>query len=101
MSKSSMPAMIATLLITAVAHNTAFAQSPDYQANQLIGHLAKTQRAVRVQTNNSLSRNAVRHNRLTGINSYCHFEHRETDPDPRVRLQVARDCKWYEDDTSD
>jgi hypothetical protein len=101
MSKSSRPTMIATLLITGFVHNTAFAQTADYQSHQLVNRLAKTERAVRVQPNNTLGRNAVRRNRMAGINSYCRFDHRETDPDPRVRLQLARDCKWYEDDTSD
>jgi hypothetical protein len=63
--------------------------------------VAKTQRTkeVHIQPNNTLSRNAVRRNRVTQINSYCRFEHGETDPDSRVRLQLARDCKGYEDDT--
>jgi hypothetical protein len=29
---------------------------------------------------------------------YCHFHHGETDPDPRVRLQLVRDCRYWEDD---
>ena len=64
--------------------------------------VAKTPRPkeVRVQHNNSLNHNAVTRS-PTQINSYCRFEHGETDPDPRVRLELARDCRWYEDDTSD
>jgi hypothetical protein len=100
-SKNSMPAMIATLLIAAFLHNTAFAQTANYQPYQSTGRLAKTQRTVRVQPKNILSHNAASRNRVTQINSYCHFEHGETDPDRRVRLQLARDCKIYEDDTSD
>ena len=101
MSKNSMPAMIATLLIAAFVHNTAFAQAANYQPYQSTGRLAKTQRTVRIQPKNTLRHNAVSRNRVTQINSYCRFEHGETDPDPRVRLELARDCRWYEDDTSD
>jgi hypothetical protein len=60
--------------------------------------VAKTQRTkeVRVQPNiNSLSHNAVTRS-PTQINSYCRFEHGETDPDPRIRLQLARDCREHE-----
>jgi hypothetical protein len=31
-------------------------------------------------------------------NSYCRFHHREADPDPRVWLQIVRDCKHWEID---
>jgi hypothetical protein len=64
--------------------------------------VAKTQRPkeVRVQANNSLSHNAVRRS-PTQINSYCRFEHGETDPDPRIRLQLARDCREHELDHSE
>jgi hypothetical protein len=62
--------------------------------------VAKTQQTkeVRIQPDNILSRNAVRRTRVTLINSYCRFGHGETDPDRRVRLQLARDCKWYEEE---
>jgi hypothetical protein len=62
--------------------------------------VAKTERTreVHIQPSNSLSHNAVSSNHGNQINSYCRFEHRETDPDPRVRLQLARDCRWYEED---
>jgi hypothetical protein len=65
--------------------------------------MAKTSRTkeVRVQPNNSLSRNAVSRNPVTWINSYCRFEHGETDPDPKVRLQLARDCREHELDHSE
>jgi hypothetical protein len=58
---------------------------------------AKTQRPkeVRVQPNNSVSHNAVRRS-PTQINSYCRFDRGETDPDPRIRLQLARDCRDWE-----
>jgi hypothetical protein len=101
MSKNSMPAMIATLLIAAFVHNTAFAQAANYPPYRLVGHLAKTQRTVPVQRKNTVSHNAASRKRVTQINSYCRYEHGETDPDPRVRLELARDCRWYEEDTSD
>jgi hypothetical protein len=101
MSKNSMPALIATLLIATFVDNTAFAQAANYQPYRLVGHPAKPQRAVRIQPKNTLSHNAVSRNRVTQISSYCRFEHGEKDPDPRVRLQLARDCRFYEEDTSD
>jgi hypothetical protein len=60
--------------------------------------VAKTQRPkeVRAQHNNSLSHNSVSSNPVTQINSYCRFEHGETDPDPRIRLQLARDCREHD-----
>jgi hypothetical protein len=101
MSKNSMAPLVATLLIAAFVHDTAFAQAADHQPHQLVGRLAKIQRTVRVQPKNILSHNAVSRHRVTQISSYCRFEHGEKDPDPRVRLQLARDCRFYEDDTSD
>jgi hypothetical protein len=99
MSKNSTPAMIATLLIAAFVHNTAFAQATNYPPYRLVGHLAKTQRSVPVQRKNTVSHNAASRKRVTQINSNCRYG--ETDPDPRVRLELARDCKWYEEDSSD
>jgi hypothetical protein len=53
---------------------------------------------LRVQQNNSLSHNnAASLNPATQINSHCRFEHGETDPDPRIRLQLARDCREHEE----
>jgi hypothetical protein len=59
--------------------------------------LAKTPRTkeVRVQRNNTVSHNAVNRS-PTQINSYCHFDRGETDPDPRIRFQLARDCRDWE-----
>ena len=59
--------------------------------------VAKTQRPkeVRVQPNNSLSHNAVSRS-PRGINLYCRFDRGETDPDPRIRFQLARDCREWE-----
>jgi hypothetical protein len=99
MSKNSIPLTIATLLIAAFVHNTAFAQAANYQPYQSTGRLAKTPRTVRIQPKNTVSHNAARRKRVTQINSNCRYG--ETDPDPRVRLELARDCKWYEEDSSD
>jgi hypothetical protein len=99
MSKNNMPLTIATLLIATFVHNTAFAQAANYQPYQSTGRLAKTPRTVRIQPKNTVSHNAATRKRVTQINSYCRYG--ETDPDPRVRLELARDCKWYEEDTSD
>jgi hypothetical protein len=54
--------------------------------------VAKTQRTKGVR------RNAVIRTRVTQINSYCRFVHGETDPGRRVRFQLARDCKWYQEE---
>jgi hypothetical protein len=52
---------------------------------------------VRVQPNNSLSRNPV-----AQINaSYCRFEHGENDPDHRIRFQLVRDCRDHEGNESE
>ena len=66
--------------------------------------VAKTQRTkeVRIQPNNSLSRNSVSRNPVAQINaSYCRFEHGETDPDPRIRFQLVRDCRDHENNESE
>jgi hypothetical protein len=62
--------------------------------------IAKTQRTreVRVQSNNALRHNSVSPNPAAQIKSFCRFEHGETDPDPRIRLQLVRDCKFNEED---
>ena len=59
--------------------------------------VAKTQRPkeVRVQHSNSLNHNVVTRS-PAGINLYCRFDHGETDPDPRIRFQLARDCRDWE-----
>jgi hypothetical protein len=77
-----MKTLITTLALTAILATSA---------------VAKTQRPkeVRVQPNNSVSHNAVRRS-PTQINSYCRFDRGETDPDPRIRLQLARDCRDWE-----
>jgi hypothetical protein len=75
-------------LITALAVTAIFATSA----------VAKTARTkeVRVHPNtNTLSHNAVRRS-PTQINSYCRFDRGETDPDPRIVLQLHRDCRDWE-----
>jgi hypothetical protein len=74
MSKNSMPLTIATLLIAAFVHNTAFAQAANYQPYQSTGRLAMTQRTVGVQPKNTLSHHAASRKRMTQINSYCRRE---------------------------
>jgi hypothetical protein len=66
--------------------------------------VAKTQRTkeVRIQPNTSVSRNSVSRNPVARINaSYCRFEHREHDPDPRVRFELVRDCRDHENNESE
>ena len=62
--------------------------------------VAKTQRtrAAHVQPNNTVSHNSVSHNSNSGtmLNHNCRFHDGETDPDPRIRLQLVRDCRDYE-----
>jgi hypothetical protein len=75
-------------LITALAVTAILATSA-------IGKTART-KDVRVHPNtNTLSHNAVRRS-PTQINSYCRFEYGETDPDPRIVLQLHRDCREHE-----
>jgi hypothetical protein len=64
--------------------------------------VAKTQRhkEVRVQPNNSVSRNAMTRS-PTQINSYCRFDRGETDPDRRIVLQLHRDCRDWELDEAE
>jgi len=58
--------------------------------------LAKNERTIteRPRPNNSVPLTSVNHHN----NSYCRFHHREADPDPRVWLQIVRDCKHWEID---
>jgi hypothetical protein len=60
--------------------------------------VAKTQRTkeVRLQPNNSLSHNSVSRNPVAQLNHNCRFHNGQTDPDPRVRLQLVRDCRFWE-----
>jgi hypothetical protein len=53
--------------------------------------IAKTERTARPHPNNSMTRISAAHR----YDFYCHHL---TDPDPRVRLQLVRDCRYWEDD---
>ena len=59
--------------------------------------VAKTQRtrAAHIQHNNSVSHNSVSTLREM-LNHNCRFHDGETDPDPRIRLQLVRDCREHE-----
>jgi len=62
--------------------------------------VAKTERtrAAHIQANNAVSHNSANRNTVTQLNaSYCRFHNGETDPDPRIRLQLARDCREFEE----
>jgi hypothetical protein len=76
-------------LITALAVTAILASSA----------IAKTQRtrAAHAQPNNGVSRNIVSHNSATMLNHNCRFHDGENDPDPRIRLQLVRDCREYEE----
>ena len=77
-------------LITGLAVTAILATSADAQTRRT--------KEVRIQHNNSLSRNAVSSNPVTHIRaSHCHFHHGEADPDPQVRLYMTRDCKEHEE----
>jgi hypothetical protein len=82
-----MKTLITALAVTAILTTSVVAQTTRNRNKE-----------VRVQPNNSLSHNAVSPSPVAQIKSYCRFEHGETDPDPRIRLQLARDCKIYEED---
>ena len=61
---------------------------------------AQTRRTkeVRIQPNNSLSRNSVSRNPVNVVKaSHCHFHHGEADPDPQVRLYMTRDCNEHQE----
>jgi hypothetical protein len=51
--------------------------------------VAKTERtkAVHIQANNAGTQ---------VNNAYCQFRHAHADPDPRIRLQILRDCRFWE-----
>jgi hypothetical protein len=77
-----MKTLITALAATAILATSAVAKTPRHKE-------------VRVQPNNSLSHNAVSRS-PRGINLYCRFDRGETDPDPRIRFQLARDCRDWE-----
>jgi len=80
-----MKTLITALAVTAILTTSVVAQTPRNRTKE-----------VRVQHNNAVSHNSVSRNPVTQINSYCRFEHGETDPDPRIRFQLARDCREHE-----
>ena len=47
-------------------------------------------KAVRAQANNSV----VQGNQVNS--AFCQYHHAHADPDPRIRLQLLRDCRSYE-----
>jgi hypothetical protein len=58
--------------------------------------IAKTERT---KTARPHPNNSVFHTSATQLNgSYCHFRHREAEPDHRVWLQLVRDCQHWESD---
>jgi hypothetical protein len=63
---------------------------------------AKTQRTkeARIQAN-SVSYNSVNRSSGTQLNHNCRFPDGETDPDPRIRLQLVRDCRDHENSDSE
>jgi hypothetical protein len=77
-----MKTLITALAVTAILATSAVAKTPRHKD-------------VRVQPNNSVNHNAVRRS-PTQINSYCRFDRGETDPDPRIVLQLHRDCRDWE-----
>jgi hypothetical protein len=84
-----MKTLITALAVTALLATSAVAKTP-------------RNKEVRVQPNNSVSRKSVSRNPVAQINAaYCRFEHGETDPDPRIRLQLARDCREHENSESE
>ena len=77
-----MKTLITALALTAILATSAVAKTP-------------RSKEVRIQHNNSVTHNAVTRS-PTGINSYCRFDHGETDPDRRIVLQLHRDCRDWE-----
>ena len=82
-----MRTLITALAVTAMLATSAVAKTP-------------RTKEVRVQRNNTVSHNAVNRS-PTQINSYCHFDRGETDPDRRIVLQLHRDCRDWEFDEAE
>ena len=76
-----MKTLITALALTAILATSAVAKTPRHKE-------------VRVQPNNSLSHNVVTH--PAGVKAFCRFDRGETDPDPRIRFQLVRDCRDWE-----
>jgi hypothetical protein len=85
-----MKTLITALAVTAILTTSVVAQTA-----------RNRNREVRIQQNTLLSRNAVSRNPVAQIKSHCRFEHGETDPDPRIRLQLVRDCKEHENNEAE
>jgi hypothetical protein len=81
--KFVMKTLITALAVTAILATSAVAKTE------------RTTRATHIQHNNSVSHNSVSNNSGM-LNHNCRFHDRETDPDPRIRLQLVRDCREYE-----
>jgi hypothetical protein len=79
-----MKTLITALAVTAILATSAVAKTQRTRA----AHIA--------HNNNSVSHNSVNHNSGTMLNHNCRFDHGETDPDPRIRLQLSRDCRDWE-----
>jgi len=79
-----MKTLIAALAVTAIL------------ATSVVAKTERT-RGAHIQPNNSLSHNSVSRNPVTQLNHNCRFHNGETDPDPRIRLQLVRDCREYEE----
>ena len=77
-----MKTLITILAVTAILATSAVAKTP-------------RPKEVRIQHNSSVSHNAVTPS-FTQIKSNCRFDRGETDPDPRIRFQLVRDCRDWE-----
>jgi hypothetical protein len=73
-------------LITALAVTSMLATSA----------VAKTERTKGARVHPSNSAAHFSHSPEQGELSYCHFHLPHTDPDPQVRLNIARDCRDHE-----
>jgi len=78
-------------------------EDPDYRTGRdrdaATSAVAKTQRTkAHIQPNTSVSHNSASQNSGTQLHHNCRFEHGESDPDSRIRLQLVRDCKSYEEE---
>ena len=75
-----MKILITALAVTAILATSAVAKTP-------------RPKEARAQ-HNSVTHNVVTH--PTGVKAYCRFDRGETDPDPRIRFQLVRDCRDWE-----
>jgi hypothetical protein len=49
---------------------------------------------ARPHSNNSMTRISA----TQRYDFYCHSHYHLTDPDPRIRLQLVRDCRYWEEE---